>query len=208
MINPEEKTMTIDADFVAFPKIPRLNRGMIVSEKIDGTNAQVWVHLADADNDNAPHFATTVEYDGARYYIGAASRTRWIKPESDNFGFAAWVRENATELVKLGPGRHYGEWWGLGIQRGYGLHGRQFSLFNTGRWSDERPACCGVVPVLFAGQFDNAVIAATIEDLRFNGSKAAPGFMKPEGIVAWHAATRQFFKVTIEGDDAPKSLAA
>lgn len=200
--------MAIDSEFIAFPKIPRLNRGMIVSEKIDGTNAQVWVHQAEAANDNAPHFATTVEHDGALFYVGAASRTRWIKPEADNFGFAAWVRENAAELVKLGPGRHYGEWWGLGIQRGYGLHTRRFSLFNTGRWSADRPACCDVVPVLFAGQFDNSIIAATIEDLRVNGSKAAPGFMKPEGVVAWHAATRQFFKVTIEGDDAPKSLAA
>lgn len=198
----------LDTEFVAFPKIPRLNRGMIVSEKIDGTNAQVYVaELGEADNDNIPWFGTVVEHDGARYLVGAASRTRWIGPGADNFGFAAWVRENAAELVKLGPGRHYGEWWGLGIQRGYGQHGRQFSLFNTGRWSNERPACCGVVPVLFAGQFDNAVIASVLEDLRVNGSKAAPGFMKPEGVVAWHAATRQFFKVTIEGDEAPKSLA-
>lgn len=64
--------MTIDAEFVAFPKIPRLNRGMIVSEKIDGTNAQVWVEaLPESANDNVPWFATVVEHDSARYLVGA-----------------------------------------------------------------------------------------------------------------------------------------
>lgn len=200
--------MTIDAEFQPFPKIARLNRGMVITEKLDGTNAQVWVHAAEADNDNAPHFATTVEHGGSLFYVGAASRTRWIKPEADNFGFAAWVRQNATELVKLGPGRHFGEWWGLGIQRGYGLLERRFSLFNASRWGGERPGCCGVVPVLYEGPFATQAVGEVMDHLRVFGSTAAPGFMKPEGIIVWHEAARKSFKVTLEGDEAPKSLAA
>lgn len=201
--------MTIDADFQPFPKIARLNRGMVITEKLDGTNAQVWVHAAGPeDNDNVPHFATTVEHDGALYYVGAASRTRWVKPEADNFGFAAWVRQNAADLVRLGHGRHFGEWWGLGIQRGYGMHERRFSLFNASRWGNERPACCGVAPVLYEGPFATQAIGEVMDRLRVFGSTAAPGFMKPEGIIVWHEAARQSFKVTLEGDEAPKSLAA
>lgn len=49
------------------------------------------------------------------------SRTRWITPEDDNYGFAKWANENKEELLKLGIGQHFGEWWGSGIQRGYNL---------------------------------------------------------------------------------------
>jgi hypothetical protein len=36
------------------------------------------------------------------------------------------------------------------------------------------------------------------------GSKAAPGFMKPEGIVVFHVAGNVGFKKTIEKDEEPK----
>jgi len=42
--------------------------------------------------------------------------------------------------------------------------------------------------------------------LRTIGSVAAPGFMDPEGIVVYLSAARSMFKVTLKGDDAPKSL--
>ncbi|MEZ0212474.1 MAG: RNA ligase family protein [Xanthobacteraceae bacterium] len=196
----------ITADFIPFPKIGRLNRGMIITEKLDGTNAQVWV--APAGEEAPPHFAVRVTAAAGDFFVGAASRTRWIAPEADNFGFAAWVRKNATELAELGPGRHFGEWWGLGIQRGYGLHERRFSLFNAGRWGDKRPACCHVVPTIYEGPFEQNAVRGIIAGLRLLGSTAAPGFMKPEGVVIWHEGARQVFKVTLEGDDAPKSLAA
>jgi hypothetical protein len=32
--------------------------------------------------------------------------------------------------------------------------------------------------------------------------------MKPEGIVIWHDAARQMFKVTLEKDSEPKGVAA
>ena len=123
-------------------------------------------------------------------------------------GFAAWVRDNAEELAKLGPGSHFGEWWGAGIQRRYGLADKRFSLFNVDRWSDVRPACCGVVPVLYRGNFDTNAIDAALESLRANGSVAAPGFMNPEGVVVFHLAGRVGFKKTLHKDELPKALAA
>lgn len=176
--------------YVPFPKVPRLNREVIVTEKIDGTNAQVFI-----------------AEDGVTVLAG--SRTRWITPEADNFGFAAWVRDNRDELLKLGPGRHFGEWWGSGIQRGYGLPKgeRRFSLFNVSRWADEaaRPACCHVVPTICRGIFETNAVVGALSFLRMSGSAAAPGFMKPEGVIVFHTASNSGFKVTLEKDEEPKS---
>lgn len=176
--------------FVEFPKMPRFSREIIITEKIDGTNASI-------------HFTPEMEM-----FVG--SRTRWITPQDDNYGFAKWAHEQRAELEKLGPGTHFGEWWGSGIGRGYGFQKghKIFSLFNTHRWSDDevRPLCCNVVPVLYTGIFDTGRIEGMILDLKNHGSFAAPGFMKPEGIVIFHTAGNFGFKKTIEKDDIPKSM--
>lgn len=172
--------------FEAFPKMARLSREIIVTEKIDGTNAQIFIGE-----------------DGS---FMAGSRTRWITPEDDNFGFAAWAQENKAELMRLGAGRHFGEWWGQGIQRKYGMDCKRFSLFNVSRWCDDRPECCGVVPVLYRGLFSQSAIDAALDDLRANGSSAKPGFMTPEGIVVYHVAAGIGFKKTLEKDEEPKSF--
>lgn len=174
-------------EFKPFPKIARLSRDVLITEKIDGTNASVWVGE-----------------DGA---VMAGSRSNWITPKADNFGFAAWVAENSSELLKLGPGLHFGEWWGAGIQRRYGLSERRFSLFNTTRWGNaaDRPACCHVVPVLYSGLFDTAAVEEAIARLRREGSVAAPGFMRPEGVVVFHVAGNVGFKKTLERDEEPKT---
>lgn len=175
--------------FVAFPKIPRLKRSIVITEKIDGTNAQI-----------------VVDADGRCH---AGSRNRWITPEEDNYGFAQWVRDNEVELsATLGEGTHYGEWWGQGIQRRYGLTEKRFSLFNTGRWHGKVPPLCSTVPVLYAGAWSQEAIDSALESLRVNGSVAAPGFMKPEGIVVFHAASQSLYKVTLEKDDEAKGQAA
>jgi hypothetical protein len=164
-------------EFESFSKIPRLFRECVITEKIDGTNAQVYVP------------------EDSALPVLAGSRNRWVTPEADNFGFGAWVAAHADELREgLGPGRHYGEWWGAGIQRRYGLSEKRFSLFNVARWGDDavRPKCCHVVPVLFNGTFDTDIVAAGMEMLRREGSMAAPGFMQPEGVVVWHEAARHF----------------
>ena len=174
-------------EFQPFPKMPRLMREIIITEKIDGTNAQV-----------------LVTEDG---HVIAGSRNQWIGVDGDNFGFARWVADHVEELRGLGPGRHFGEWWGAGIQRGYGLPKgeKRFSLFNVHRWAEERPACCHVVPELSRGIFESSLIDYTLQKLACEGSAAAPGFMRPEGIVIFHVAGNFGFKRTIEKDDEPKS---
>jgi hypothetical protein len=181
--------MTALDTFVPFPKMPRLKRGVVITEKLDGTNAQVVI--TDAGE------------------IRAGSRTRWITPgkTTDNYGFAAWVEDNREELLKLGPGQHFGEWYGQGIQRGYGLTERRFALFNVNRWNVDNPppVCCETVPVLLRGELSD--VNATLFALSVEGSQAVPGFKHPEGIVVWHDAARQYFKVLIENDHLPKGLA-
>lgn len=178
-------------EFTPFPKIARLRRDCVITEKLDGTNAQIVIQ------------------DGAIVAVG--SRTRWITPgkDTDNYGFAGWVDQNRDDLLKLGEGSHFGEWWGSGIQRNYGLTEKRFSLFNVGRWANaDLPACVSVVPKLYEGPFSSDVVEHVLDGMRRDGSAAAPGFMKPEGIIVWHAAARQLFKVTLEKDEEPKGKAA
>lgn len=182
--------------FEAFPKIKRLSRECVVTEKIDGTNASVFIDPSMTATD-APPVASAGDF-----YLWAGSRSRWISPgkSTDNFSFAAWVRDNAEQLVTLGVGRHYGEWWGHGIQRGYGQTRKRFSLFNAERWGDTRPECCDVVPVLYRGNFETTAVDYALDSLRVDGSRAAPGFMQPEGVIVYHTAARTMFKKTLEGD--------
>jgi hypothetical protein len=194
-------------DFVEFPKMARLSRECIVTEKIDGTNACI-----------------KITEDGG-FLTG--SRTRWITPSDDNYGFSAWAHRNIAELMKLGPGLHFGEWWGSGCQRGYGLSNgeKRWSLFNVARWcltgqepqriptGDPRiekyqqvlPECCHLVPVLYRGVFSTQMVDSAIDLLKHEGSKASPGFMRPEGIVCYHIAGNVGFKKTIEKDEEYKS---
>lgn len=177
--------------FEPFPKIARLSRECIITEKLDGTNAQV---LITEDGD-----------------VFAGSRTRMITPADDNYGFARWVEGHKDELLGLGVGRHFGEWWGHGIQRNYSLTEKRFSLFNVSRWSDDeaRPACCHVVPVLARDVFDAPALALkTMKALGEGGSVAARGFMRPEGIVIFHTQSQAIFKKTFEKDANGKDYAA
>ena len=192
--------------FEEFGKIYRWTRDLVITEKIDGTNAQV-----------------LVTEDGQ---VLAGSRNRYITPEADNFGFARWVKEHEDELrVGLGIGRHFGEWWGSGIQRGYGLQKgeKRFSLFNVGRWADVHhgddpallqekqayaPGCCYVVPLLWAGLNEPGAVEHTLFSLERDGSSASPGFSDPEGIVIFHVPSRTMFKKTIKRDEEPKGKPA
>lgn len=194
-------------NYPAFDKIPRLHRDVWITEKIDGTNALVAVLDADGVADPTQNFAEPVRV-ADDLWVAAGSRTRWIGPSADNYGFAAWVHDHAHELVDLGYGLHFGEWYGKGIQRGYGLDERRFALFNVDRWADTRPSCCGVVPLLrvVTGDKFNDAVSDSLDMLRRNGSRIVPGFDKPEGVVAYHAAARQYFKVLLENDDVPKSV--
>jgi hypothetical protein len=199
-------------EFQGFGKIARLDREIVVTEKIDGTNAQVYITYDDPHAGDSCVARVLTEVGPLAIYAG--SRNRWVTQLDDNYGFAEWVAENALQLAQLGPGRHFGEWWGKGINRGYGVDGKYFSLFNTRRWApdylsivgtsaDLVPTCCKVVPVLYQGKFSQESIERELDRLRSGGSVAAPGFMNPEGVVIYHTASNTLFKKTI-GNDGPK----
>ena len=175
-------------EFREWPSIPRLNREMIVTEKIDGTNGCV-----------------IVSDEG----VFAQSRSR-VLIEDDPFGFNSWVKQNADILAEvLGLGYHYGEWWGQKIQRKYGLDHRRFSLFNVNRYSKLDLSSVEnlyTVPVLYTGLFSTEKVKELIDELTKHGSYAAPGFMNPEGVVVYHTAANMVFKATVKNDEKPKSL--
>jgi hypothetical protein len=200
-------------DFVPYPKTPRLNRGCVITEKIDGTNAQICISpFEQSDESDADVSAIGVDLDGkVTLSMRVGSRSRWITPgkETDNFGFAGWCLENAAQLWSLGQGTHFGEWYGRGIQRGYGLDHRRFALFNVDRWGAHNPgtpSCVSIVPIL--SRCDLSQIDTVVEQLRTGGSVAVPGFHNPEGVIVFHSAARQCFKVLLEGDDTHKGAIA
>jgi hypothetical protein len=216
-----------EQQFKPFPKMARLLRDCIITEKIDGTNASIYIYDPILNTEAEEGFTSALDEDGKVWNIKAGSRTRWITPDKDNFGFAQWVWFHADKLVKLGEGHHFGEWWGSGIQRNYGFKKseRFFSLFNASRWvehdkptyaisndnptvpqkfTEHAPACCKVVPILYEGIFDTAFVNATLTVLGSSGSKAAAGFMNPEGIIVYHKAAGVGFKMTLDNDDQAK----
>lgn len=208
--------------FESFGKIPRLTRECIVTEKIDGSNGQVFIEHACGMNmritpQEGRHYTqeetgtpgTFLTKNGCAYFVTAGSRKRWIDVLDDNFGFARWVHNNSSELLDvLGPGQHFGEWWGSGINRGYGLEKgeKRFSLFNRGRWNEEnKPECCEVVPILYQGMFSTNVIDHIVNyRLPEEGSHASPGYMNPEGVIVYHVAGNSYWKKTIFDDEKPK----
>lgn len=100
---------------------------------------------------------------------------------------------NKQEIVeKLGPGRHDGEWAGPGINSGEGLTQKTFVLFDWWKFPEGRPLPpqTVTVPVLFQGLFDLAEVDKAMADLKTNGSKLVPGFMRPEGVVVQINGTR------------------
>lgn len=161
--------------FKPWPKTPRIeNKKEVYTEKIDGTNACIIIH---------------------EDQLYTQSRNRMIVPGDDNFGFAQWAYENSDELKQLGEGYHYGEWWGAGIGRRYGMEEKVFSLFNTRRWGPHNPntpACCRVVPTIHANSLEEAR-----KQLIEGGSLAAPGFMNVEGVIVYEYNTNTYWKSII-----------
>ena len=219
-------------EFQPFPKIPRYSRDCIITEKIDGTNAQIFIY----DSFNVPNGNVIISPDPSIPWImndegiaiAAGSRNRWLTSEKDNHGFAKWAKEHTEELLKLGPGRHFGEWWGKGIQRGYGLTEKRFSLFNVIRWNaamfgqfkikpwlnkgqigprpvySSPPQCCSVVPVIAYGEHTSTLIEQSLTMLRECGSYAVEGYTNPEGVVIYHVAGNTLFKKTLKDDQIGK----
>ena len=202
-------------EFQKYGKTPRLFRDIVVTEKLDGTNVAVIIEEIDPEYDyeytEQGLTLAMVERDGKTYAVAAQSRNRLIFPgkTTDNYGFASWVYTNADQLFDLlGEGRHYGEWWGQGVARKYGLGYKKFSLFNTERYAGLHEEVTGnwidTVPVMYEGEFDQNIIIECLLDLKHNGSLASPGFMNPEGICVYHTQSHQVYKVTLDNNDKGK----
>ncbi len=196
-------------EFKEFSKITRLNNvRWAITQKMHGTNASVWI-IPNAEG-------------GIDFNVG--SRTRFITPDDDNYGFARFVYENKDKFIELlGPGVHFGEWAGPGINSGEGLTEKTFFLFDHWKYPEGRPLPprTRVVPVLAKGGGTQAVpIEAVFMALKSNGSQAAPGFMRPEGIVVeingmkmkhvfeaeetqWKKGSTHGKAATVQGDPLP-----
>lgn len=191
-------------EFRPWPKIPRVGGLLecIITEKIDGTNAQVSIQ--------------PVAGEPGQHEVCVGSRNRWLEEHKDNFGFFNWVRqpENLDALGTLVSwnGRMYGEWFGSGIQRGYGMSERYFMPFNTAHipaiQHNLRIKGRNIVPVplLYKGRFDWKYVECAMEHLRVQGSQVAcaKGFPNPEGIVVYFPALNASFKRTFEELSNPK----
>ena len=200
-------------EFEKFGSLTRFSQGWTITEKLDGTNGQIAISPRYTTEYDDVAVRALVAEDGIEYNIFAGSRNRWLQPtkERDNMGFARFVAENASELLKLGEGRHFGEWYGSGIQRGYGLTkgDKRFALFNAGRWSDAdiRPECCEVVHTFLLDEYVSNPYAAAqgvMSMMETQGSYHIPGFMKPEGIVMFHRKSGTSFKKTFDYDEKGK----
>lgn len=180
--------------FEAFPKITRFtNVECVITEKIDGTNA-----------------ALVFDESGA---LTCQSRKRNITPDDDNYGFARWAHDRSDDLFRFfGEGRHFGEWWGSGVQRGYGVSTKLFTPFNVGRFNteiapDEWPEQCVPLPILATcplAELADTLASVEAEMLR-GGSVIADGFPNPEGVMIWSRSTGY---IKHPFDPAPKGLAA
>jgi len=139
-------------EFEPWPKIPRAILGdVVVTEKIDGTNACVIVQ------------------DGV--IVGIQSRKRMLNvgKENDNYGFASYVVQNMDKFLELGEGKHFGEWAGLGIQKNpHNLDAKYFFLFNTRRWGEHHlpPEGIRVVKVLHQGEYTHDTIDRIMNELK------------------------------------------
>jgi hypothetical protein len=215
-------------EFRNYGKIPRwVNEHVWISEKIDGSNSCIVIEPltepeADALHNDLTGYVAMVEWADAAYAVRAQSRNKFITPGKgkDNFGFAAYVQEHAVAFVKvLGVGYHYGEWYGSGIQSGYGLANgeKRFALFPTSRhtqWSDDFDKYktvpkLEIAPELYEGPFgEGNCIEDCLNVLREHGSfaQSAYRFDRPEGVVVQFKLSGARYKAFVN-EVGPKSLA-
>ncbi len=173
-------------EFKEFPKIPQIGKlYMTITQKLHGSNAQIYVF----------------ENESGQLDLMAGSRSRWLVPTDDNFGFAKFCTDRKQEIIeKLGLGRHFGEWVGAGINTGEGLKEKALYLFNWRRWVDkELPRGILTVPILYHGKISLEAIEETMLSLKESGSRIVAGYMKPEGVVI--ELDGSFYKKTFDNEE-------
>jgi hypothetical protein len=188
--------------FRSFSSIPRWSKGVAVSEKIDGTNAQIHiVQYGDEEFDFDGHAWLAIAKNFERdQYMLVASRNKYIMLDQDNQGFGNWCLANVAELWKLGPGRHYGEWAGPGIQKNpLNLEEKRLFMFNP-KWVDQGPSCVEIAPVL-AECMDAGDIDQLMADLKRNGTQVEGGKGQAEGVVIYHHGSGKLYKATYDNPE-------
>lgn len=157
-------------EFKSFGKILHIGKlYMSITQKIHGSNAQIYIY----------------KDENGETQLLCGSRSRWLTPDDDNYGFCKFVTENREDFTsRLGEGRHFGEWAGPGINSGEGLKEKTLCLFNWRRWTGKQlPARVTTVPLLYKGPISLTAINEMMDALKEQGSFLVPGFMKPEGVV-------------------------
>lgn len=202
--------------FRAWGSTPRLNRTIRISEKIDGSNAAVCIDTeapSSLDFDQYTWVNVEEPEGTVTYYVWAQSRSKVISPgkQTDNYGFAAYVHNNAHLLAEyLGAGRWFGEWAGLGIQKAYPTATEKtFWLFPQDHLPDAAFENDGPLysfaPILYEGPYDHGYpIDEVLTELHQSDSIAYPG-CDAEGIIVEWLQARLKFKITLVGDEQPKS---
>lgn len=161
------------------------NEPFVITEQIGGS--RVGVHIARVDSEPpAGGHGVRVEVDGQWWLLRPISPIRWLGSERDNFGFAAWVRASAAQLIRLGQGWHYGVWYGRGIMRSYGLDHRRLALYDVERWTqipERLPDRVESVPIVgrARGPELSSAVDRALRRLERSGSLAVPG-QAAEGI--------------------------
>lgn len=178
-------------EFKGFGKIERWKEPVecTITQKLHGTNAHILIEKREGIHDS--------EY----ITVTVGSRTRWIEVGDDNYGFAAWVRANQVALIDfLGEGHHFGEWCGPGINSGEGLDEKTFVLFDWWKHKGKPlPKGVALVPVLYEGPWDKDTMGVVMQELKQNGSRLRPGFMRPEGVVMY--LNGKNYKATLEQEE-------
>ena len=173
----------------AYPKYPKTHRleniNCIISEKVDGTNGLIH-GIYDSKTES--------------FKVKFGSRTRYLNPEvkdGDNFGFASFylpykklfkklfnsLREEHSDLCDI---KIYGEWFGKGIQRGYGLENKYFMPFNKyyAAFLQQGSIPNIIEPYIFCEcKYNIQESLDAMSLLRANGSYLIPGYDNPEGII-------------------------
>lgn len=204
-----------DLEFAKFSSIGRLYRDVTITEKIDGMNACIVIEELIGEDlyRNAVAHVKAMPFNSFEprgFAVGVQSRKQFLSLDNDIQGLATWVTEHAQELAQaLGPGYHYGEYWGKNIQRSYHQKRNWFSLFNTKRWNKNNVGHIDgllTVPILYSGPYVDWINEMQLHRLETQGSFAAQEVddreldFRAEGIVGWHTALDTYYKVTLEGD--------
>lgn len=166
---------------------------IIITEKIDGTNA----HILIGPDDTFKTF----------------SRTREITPEDDNYGFAKWAYSRKETLIQVFSKegeevRIYGEWYGPGIapKCAYNITEPRFALFSApldraGDFSILHRV--DIVPTLYTGEYSKDIVDKVMQTLQEHGSYISKGFMRPEGIVIHFLEQDERYKRTFVQESKP-----